>query len=271
MWKFLPAALLAAAGAVHAATSFSTDVTDLWWNPDESGWGVNVIQQDNVVFATFFVYDSGGKAHWYVASEMTPTASSTSSITFSGALFETQGPYFGVPFNPAGVGRTQVGTATLQFALPNSGILTYTVSGTQVTKQILRQTWAVNDLTGQYSGWRATRVIAAGGCAPTTGPATLTSFTAIEVALSATAFSMRGVLGDGGGTCTFTGDYSQEGHLGASSGTYSCTSGLQGTYRMSEIEATLYGFFGRYIGTERGCPIDGRLGAVRTTIRGLAE
>jgi hypothetical protein len=271
MRKILLAALLGAAGIARAATFLSTDVTDLWWNPDESGWGVNVIQQGGIVFATFFVYDTNGKAHWYVASEMAATQGSGSSLTFSGPLYETQGPYFGVAFNSAAVGRTQVGTATLQFALPNSGILSYTVTGMPVTKQIRRQTWALNDLTGQYSGWRATRVVASGGCTATAGPAILTSLTAIELAQSATAFSMRGVLGDGGGTCTFNGDYSQEGHMGASSGTYSCTSGLQGTYRLSEIEGTLYGFFGRLSATERGCPIDGRIGAVRTTIRQVAE
>ena len=26
------------------ATNFGTDYTDLWWNPSESGWGVNLIQ-----------------------------------------------------------------------------------------------------------------------------------------------------------------------------------------------------------------------------------
>lgn len=270
MRALLGAAVLAAALPVGAAMSFSTDVTDLWWNPDESGWGVNVIQQGGTVFATFFVYDTNGRAHWYVASDMAGSSGSASAATFTGTLFESAGPYFGVAFNPVAVARTPVGTATLQFALPNSGVLTYVVNGTSVTKQVVRQTWGLNDLTGQYSGWRSTRVVASGGCVATTGPAILTSLTSIEVAQSATAFNLRGAQGDGGGTCTFTGDYSQQGHMGASSGTYACTSGIQGTYRLSEIEGSLYGFFARFSATERGCPIDGRLGAVRTTIRQVA-
>lgn len=266
MRKLIATALMGAALQAHAAMSFSTDVTDLWWDPDESGWGVNVIQQAGTVFATFFVYDANGRAHWYVASGMGASSSSATSATFTGTLYESSGPYFAVSFSPAAVSRTPVGTATLQFALPNNGLLTYVVNNTTVTKQIVRQTWGLNDLTGLYSGWRSTRVVAAGGCVPTSGPAILTSLTSIEVAHSAAAFNLRGVLGDGGGTCTFTGDYSQQGHLGASSGTYTCTTGLQGTYRLSEIEGSLYGFFARFSATERGCPIDGRLGAVRTTI-----
>lgn len=263
MRKLLLAALLAAAGIARAATSFSTDVTDLWWNPAESGWGVNIIQQGDTIFATFFVYDANMRAHWYVASDMRATQSSADTATFTGTLYETQGPYFGVSFSPSAVALTQVGTATLQFGLPNNATLSYNVNGTPVTKQIVRQTWGVNDLTGPYSGWRVTRGVAAGGCVATSNP-TVTALTGIELAHSGSAFSMRGTSGDAG-SCQFTGDYSQAGHLGASSGTYSCSSGLQGSYRLSEIEGTLHGFFARYSGTERGCPVEGHLGAVRST------
>ena len=53
---------LAIAGAAQA-TTHSTDYTDLWWNsPDasEDGWGVNVVQQGDIVFATFFIYGADG-------------------------------------------------------------------------------------------------------------------------------------------------------------------------------------------------------------------
>jgi hypothetical protein len=75
---------------------------------------------------------------------------------------------------------------------------------------------------------------------------------------------MVGTLG--GATCRFNGNYSQEGHLGASSGTFSCDNGVQGTYAIADLEATLYGFFARYSGSERGCNLQGRIGGVRTTI-----
>jgi hypothetical protein len=42
---------------------------------------------------------------------------------------------------------------------------------------------------------------------------------------------------------------------------------MQGAYTISDMEATPYGFFARYRGTERGCQLEGRIGGVRTTIR----
>jgi len=54
-------ALAAAAFALPAlASTHSTDYTDLWYLPAESGWGVNVVQQNDIVFATFFVYGPDG-------------------------------------------------------------------------------------------------------------------------------------------------------------------------------------------------------------------
>jgi hypothetical protein len=263
MRTLLLAALLACALPARAGSSFSTDVTDLWWNPDESGWGVNVIQQNNIVFATFFVYDTSGRAHWYVASAMTAQSASASSATFQGDLFESQGPYFAVPFNALAVARNQVGTATLQVAFPGDGFLTYTIGDVTVTKAIRRQTWALNDPSGAYEGQRVISS-STGSCV-----AGATPFSAMQVVVSQGALSLRGTLG--GAACRFDGDYSQQGRLGASSGTFSCSDGNAGSYTLTEIEAGLYGFFARYSGTERGCSVQGRIGGVNTVIRQVAE
>ena len=250
------------AGPAAAGTFFSTDVTDLWWNPDESGWGVNVIQQGNIVFATFFVYDSANKAHWYVASNLTAAQATNSSITFQGSLLESTGPFFGAAFDPNAVVRNTVGTATLQFTLPSAGILTYTVNGTTVTKQIVRQTWAVNDATGTYEGSR-TIASSTGSAGATCAPATL-AFSSVLITQSSTSFGMNATLGNN--ACRYSGTYSQDGHFGTSTGTFTCASGLQGTYRLTELETSPFGFLAHYGGTERGCTLDGRIGGTRTTI-----
>lgn len=256
------AVLLACAGAAHAETSFSTDVTDLWWNPDESGWGINLVQQNDTVFATLFVYDGNMRAHWYVGSDLSAQSASSSGASFQGDLFETQGPYFGVPFNPSAVSAKKVGTVTLQIAFPASGTLAYTVNGVTVTKAIRRQTWALNDATGSYDGFR-TIVSASGGtgCGPNTN-----SFSFLQVLQGPTSLGMNWTF-DRTAVCRSAGSYSQEGHLGSSSGSFSCDDGRQGTYTLSELETTLYGFSARYNGTENGCTIQGRIGGVRTTIK----
>jgi hypothetical protein len=255
------AVLLAFAGAAHPETSFSTDVSDLWWNPDESGWGINLVQQNDTVFATLFVYDSNMRAHWYVGSDLSAQSASSSGASFQGDLFETQGLFFGVPFNPSAVSAKKVGAVTLQIAFPSSGTLTYSVNGVTVTKAIRRQTWALNDATGSYDGFRVIVSASGGtGCGPNTN-----SFSFLQV-LQGPDLRMNWTF-DRNAVCRSAGTYSEEGHLGSSSGSFSCDDGRQGTYTLSELETTLYGFSARYNGTENGCTIQGRIGGVRTTIK----
>ena len=97
--RFAAAAFASLAFALPAsATNFSTDYTDLWFNPSESGWGVNVIQQGNTLFATLFVYGTDQSPRWYVASGLV----ASSSTVFSGQLFQTTGPYFGAAWTAPG-------------------------------------------------------------------------------------------------------------------------------------------------------------------------
>ncbi|HET9765154.1 MAG TPA: hypothetical protein VFR50_16645, partial [Casimicrobiaceae bacterium] len=68
------------------AASYSFDNSDLWWaDPpfSESGWGIEFVQRDSVIFATMFVYDATGAPTWYVAT-MDPIA--PGSTVWSGDL-----------------------------------------------------------------------------------------------------------------------------------------------------------------------------------------
>src|SRR5277367_7171482 len=106
------ACILAAAAFFFAtpayATSFSTDQSDLWYIPAESGWGIQLVQRGSVIFATLFVYGPSGQPTWYTA-----TMDYTSNFVWTGNLYATTGDYFAiVPFNPADVTLTNVGTMT---------------------------------------------------------------------------------------------------------------------------------------------------------------
>jgi hypothetical protein len=60
--------------------------------------------------------------------------------TYAGTLYRTTGPPFNaVPFNPANVVATQVGTVNLTFTDGKSGTFNYTVNGITQTKSITRQ------------------------------------------------------------------------------------------------------------------------------------
>jgi len=123
---------------LHADLSTATNYQDIWWNApagSESGWGVNLTEQSNIIFATWFTYDANGNPLWLSA-----TAPSVGPATFSGTLYRSIGPAFNaVPFNPTAVSRTPVGTATFNFGNGNAGTFAYTVNGTAQTKSITRQ------------------------------------------------------------------------------------------------------------------------------------
>src|SRR2546430_1434382 len=138
-----------AASLPAAATTYSVDFTDMWFNSTESGWGVNVIQQSDIIFATLFVYGADNTPRWYVTGA---GLQGSGGSTFSGNLYSTTGPYFAGSFNPAAVGSAVVGSMTLSFSGPYNGTMTYSVNGVSVTKAITRQPIRSNNLTGHYIG-----------------------------------------------------------------------------------------------------------------------
>jgi hypothetical protein len=116
----------------------ATNYQDLWWNApagSESGWGINITHQGTTLFVTWFTYDLDGSPLW-----LSGTAQQTAATTYAGPLNRTSGPAFNaIPWNPAGVTLTQVGTMTLMFADGNHATFAYTVNGISQTKQITRE------------------------------------------------------------------------------------------------------------------------------------
>jgi hypothetical protein len=120
-----------------ADRSSATNYQDLWWNPNESGWGVNVVHHGSVIFATLFTYDAAGQGKWFVLSH----ADQSTTGAFSGALYATTGSAFNASAWAATT-PTAVGTMSFNFTSGNAGTLAYSVNGVQVTKQIQRQVFS---------------------------------------------------------------------------------------------------------------------------------
>ena len=143
--------LLAGSFAFCSAAAHAIDYTDLWWVPTESGWGVNVIQTDNFMFLTFFIYGQDHKPTWYTAGL---TFDATGS--FTGGLYATTGSYYAQPWNTAEVGTPQqVGNASFTPSSTNAyqATLTYVVNGVgTVTKAIERQPLTQPTIGGSYTG-----------------------------------------------------------------------------------------------------------------------
>jgi len=119
-------------------TNATPNYQGLWWaSPadSESGWGVNIAHQDDIIFATWFTYDAAGKAWW-----LSLTAAKSATGAYSGTLYTTTGPPFSAtPFNPALVNATAVGNATLTFSDLNNASFAYVVNGISQSKAITRQ------------------------------------------------------------------------------------------------------------------------------------
>ena len=116
----------------------ATNYQDLWWNAppgSESGWGLNIAHEGDTLFVTWFTYDLDGTPLWLSA-----TAQKSGAATYAGTLYRTTGPAFNaMPWSPAAVTVTQVGSVTLTFADGSHATFAYTVNAVSQTKPITRQ------------------------------------------------------------------------------------------------------------------------------------
>ena len=112
----------------------AVDYTDLWWNPNEAGWGMAITHQFGDIFLAWYVYDTSGKPSWYVASNCTVSGSSC-----SGTLYRTTSAPFGPTYDPSQFKVFSAGSAIVSFIDANDAVLSYTVDGVTATKTITRQ------------------------------------------------------------------------------------------------------------------------------------
>ena len=116
-----------------------TNYTGLWYNAEESGWGLSLHQGATyMVFGLLFVYDGGNQPEWYSLQG----GQWTSSTKWTGILYRTTGPSFREPFMAAQVTYAVAGTASFDFtqAAGQQGRaqFTYSIGSTTVTKTITR-------------------------------------------------------------------------------------------------------------------------------------
>lgn len=236
------------------------DYTDIWWaaGGTESGWGVNLIQSQDFIFATFFVYGPApAKTPIWYAGNLTRQANGS----FNGGLYQTTGTGIGATWAPGDYTAPQVGTATFTPTSSTTGTLVYNVGTVPVTKNIARQMLTSIALGGSYIG---SAVVVTSGCSG----ATQQVFDVDPVVSQSTGGQLQIVLSFGNESCTLQGLYAQEGTLfRISNATYVCKNGstttLDTTATVYEVKATSIGLEGRWQAPNvGGCVEDGTFSSV---------
>ena len=217
-------------------SALSTDQSDLWWNPEESGWGIQFAHTGNAIFATMYVYGPAGQPTWYIATlEPQPTAD-----TWSGNLIATTGPWFGaVPFDSTLVTERLVGMMTWNARSVESGLLTYSIDGLPVSKAIYRQPLWQDTFASEFPG--IVEMTICGVTGETGGVSVWIKAIQGEGKLTVTAPfwapDQRELT-----ECTFVGDYSQLGHFGRSRGSFTCKDGSHGEHLFTEVTVRKLGW-----------------------------
>lgn len=258
----LAAALAAPSGARAAST---TDYSDQWWVAEESGWGISVLQQSDILFVDLFVYGPGGAPTWLTAAARYRSDSAAGHAVFDGDLFATAGSYFAAPWSPGALAYRKAGTLSFDATSVDAATLTYSVDGVPVVKKVSRQTFRLDSFAGSYfGGWAADRA----GCTASADNGSFESGGTIDITHGADgAVTIHFVAADGSEDVRYAGAYSQAGHLGRIVAATSSPPG-QGTIEMFELERKAAGFTGRFRGsiqTGNGtCQLaNGRIAGVR--------
>ena len=256
--RTLAAAALVSLALVRPAAAF-TDWTDIWWATPEIGWGVNFVQSNQFIFATFFVYGGNLQPDWYTGQMTLNTANGI----WAGGLYRTTGSYFGAPYNKNDSTNVQVGTVTFTPSSTYSGTLTYNVGTVNVTKQITRLTLTTIPLGGNYYGGIYQDIYNCANSSQNVVNRYYSEFIVEQSTPDTTSqLSIKFAVPDG--VCTIAGRYTQDGVLyRIDNASYVCTTGINTTANVTGVKATQQGIEGQWAAQfNNGCVDTGYFSAV---------
>lgn len=114
------------------------NVTDMWWNASESGWGLNLTQHaSGQVFGVWYTYTAPNRPYWVILSG----GQWVNGNVFTGKLYTVSGPHYAQPaFDTTKVITREVGVMTLSFSGDgNNASFTWSIDGVTGVKLITRQ------------------------------------------------------------------------------------------------------------------------------------
>ena len=127
---------------------------DMWWaGSAENGWGMSIVQHQEMLFSVLYAYDAQGKPTWYV---MPGGSWDSERRVFSGPLYLAKGS----PFHDYRAAQFEVGApvgnASIRFVDGSNADLDYTIGNVTGRKRITRQLFGLQEsatLTGLGDMW----------------------------------------------------------------------------------------------------------------------
>jgi len=252
--SLLFASVLLCANTFAAST---TNMADQWGVASESGWGLSIQQQASTLFINMFVYDQAGQPTWFIGAVTPGAPAAVGHLTFTGDWFKVNGTFYGSPWNQPAAQINKVGTIVFDADSVTTANLTYSVNGVTVNKRVERELWSYEDYNGSYLGGLVYNV---SNCGTSNG--NYEDAGAVQITQTGNT-SMTIVANQGlSGTCTYSGTYSQLGHMGALAGVFACTNGSGGTFEAFEMEKNISGMTGRYVAQYGSCNSAGSFGGL---------
>ena len=256
--------LLAAAWAACASLcAHASTYSDLWYDPQQPGWGVSVVQQLETAFVTLYTYGPDGRPTWFVASDARIVSLSNPGAypTFEGTLYRTEGSFHAGPWDAAKSKVVPVGTLYAEVVAKDRMRVHYSVDGVSLVKEVRRYAFAQPIELVTYVGQMMLRQVRA-------SQPFGTLYVQADMLVHLDSESGVGFLRADdqlGRRCEYRGPYELQGKLVRMSGTYTCDKGDQpgGTFELSDLEFTAHGVTG-YLRTASGADSQyGRMAAVR--------
>lgn len=110
------------------------NLTGLWWQPAEPGWGLSLAHQGDTLFPTWYTYDAGGRPVWYVGGAMTLQADGH----FRGPAYRVSGRPFSQIAGAVDPVAEEVGELSLRPNTDGSAEFVYTIGSITQQKRIER-------------------------------------------------------------------------------------------------------------------------------------
>lgn len=112
---------------IDGTASPPADATGAWYDPNEDGWGIVMIERNGIVFATWYVFDEFRKPYWYVMP-----AGKRDGGVIKGDLYDSRGSDYRYNWEPRERDVNKLDTGYIVFTGPKAA----TVYGMGITRNV---------------------------------------------------------------------------------------------------------------------------------------